>query len=312
MQGFQNVDATVKYCRTIDHIFDFLNSRNSFGKGVKSPITSSNISNLESVIIPLVNYLFTLKVKNKNNTVSYIYQTAKKSFVIGFAVAIKSLFSIGKLIFNQNPLNKYILTYKFSQEHIEILFARFRQRFGANNNPNVLKFKVALKQILLNNAIKCNKKMVTVTVLMMMFLGHCLSLNGIKKKKDNKGELNFETIDEINQETLNRSILINCINSFMSEAKQSIFDYITGYVVRKISKHIDCDSCIQSLLLSQTSIEHAYPVLQLYTKLISLKNFGGLFLSSESSYKVIIEAEIRSKTEINKNKKYYFIISYVY
>ncbi|KAF0724023.1 Uncharacterized protein FWK35_00030139, partial [Aphis craccivora] len=106
-----------------------------------------------------------------------------------------------------------------AREHIEILFARFRQRFGANNNPNVLKFKVALKQILLNNAIK-------------------------------------------------------------------------WYVVRKISKHIDCDSCIQSLLLSQTSIEHAYPVLQLYTKLISLKNFGGLFLSSE----------INGLTEINKTE----------
>lgn len=73
MQGFQNIDATVKFCRTIDHIFDFLNSRNPFGKGVKTPITTSSISNLESVIIPLVNYLFTLKVKNKNNTISFIY-----------------------------------------------------------------------------------------------------------------------------------------------------------------------------------------------------------------------------------------------
>lgn len=289
MQGFYNVDATVKFCRTIDHIFDFLNSRNPFGKGVKSPITTSNISKLESVIIPLVNYLFTLKVKNKNNTISFIYQTAKKSFVIGFAVAIKSLFSIAKLIFNQNPLYKYILTYKCSQDHIEILFARFRQRFGANNNPNVLQFKVALKQILLKNAIKCKTN------------GNCNSFDDDvfgallefkwNKKKDNTGELNFETIDEIDQETLNRNILLNCTNSSMSEAKQNILYYITGYVVRKISKHIDCVSCIQSLLLSQTSIDHNYPIPQLYTKLTSLKNLGGLFLSSESSFKVIIEAE---------------------
>jgi len=31
MQGFQYVDATVKFCRTIDHIFDFFNFKHSFG-----------------------------------------------------------------------------------------------------------------------------------------------------------------------------------------------------------------------------------------------------------------------------------------
>lgn len=94
--------------------------------------------------------------------------------------------------------------------------------------------------------------------------------------------------------------------------------FITGYVVRKISKHIDCVSCIQSLLLSQTSIDHNYPIPQLYTKLTSFKNFGGLFLSSKSSYKVIIETEkyylylTNNLTKINvpnlQKKKIFFML----
>jgi hypothetical protein len=63
VQGFQHLNPTVKFCQTINHIFYFFISRNSFGKGVKpSPFYSSNIFNLETVI-PLVNNLFTLKVK---------------------------------------------------------------------------------------------------------------------------------------------------------------------------------------------------------------------------------------------------------
>jgi len=49
----------------------------------------------------------------------------------------------------------YILTYKFSQDHLELLFAQIRQRYGSNNNPNVVQFKTALKQILFKNYIKC-------------------------------------------------------------------------------------------------------------------------------------------------------------
>lgn len=60
MDGFHNVDETVTFCRNIDHLFDFLNSRNPFAKGFKSPIFPSNLEYLESVIIPLVYYLFTL------------------------------------------------------------------------------------------------------------------------------------------------------------------------------------------------------------------------------------------------------------
>jgi len=132
-------------------------------------------------------------------------------------------------MFNQIPLYKYMyINFKFLQDRIEILFARFRQRFGAN----VLQFKVAFKQILLKNAIKCKTN------------GNCNSFDDDAfgalfefkwNKKNDTGKLNFETIDEIDQETLNRSILLNCTNSSMSEAKQNILYYITGYVVHTIS-----------------------------------------------------------------------------
>ena len=54
---------------------------------------------------------------------------------------------------DNNPL-KYILTYKFSQDHLELLFSKIRLRGGHNNNPTVVQLKAALKSILLRNSIK--------------------------------------------------------------------------------------------------------------------------------------------------------------
>jgi len=46
-----------------------------------------------------------------------------------------------KLLYgSQNPL-KYVLTYKTSQDHIEIFFWCIRARGGNNNNPNCVQFK---------------------------------------------------------------------------------------------------------------------------------------------------------------------------
>ena len=48
---------------------------------------------------------------------------------------------------------EYILTCRFSQDQIEMYFSKFRSRFGWNNNPTVLQFKYALRQLLLKNKI---------------------------------------------------------------------------------------------------------------------------------------------------------------
>lgn len=111
--NFYNADTTVQYCRAIDKIFDFLNSKSCFSKGFKSPISKNNI--LKSIILPLVDYLYTLKYND-----NLLHKSNKKTFIIGFTIAVKSLFSIAETIFSRQYTSmnfSYILTYKFSQDH---------------------------------------------------------------------------------------------------------------------------------------------------------------------------------------------------
>lgn len=93
--NFTNVNATVQYCRVIDNIFDFLNSKSCFSKGFKSPINKNNIDVLKSIILPLVDYLYTLQFDG-----NFVHKSNKKIFIIGFKITIQSLFSIAETIFS--------------------------------------------------------------------------------------------------------------------------------------------------------------------------------------------------------------------
>ena len=53
---------------------------------------------------------------------------------------------------------KYVLTYKISQDHNELLFACIRGKGGFNNNPNTLQLKYALRNILMKNSITASQK----------------------------------------------------------------------------------------------------------------------------------------------------------
>jgi len=146
---FEYIIATAESCQVVDRI-DFLNSKSIFSKHYKSPITKNNIVDLENKIISLIKYLYTMKFNDQ-----ILHTTNKKTFIYDFVVAVKSLLGIARSIFVNDSINSsYILTYKFSQDHLELFFCQIKQRGGSNNNPNVVQLKIAIKQILIKNAFK--------------------------------------------------------------------------------------------------------------------------------------------------------------
>jgi len=282
-QRFGDCEATIEYCKSIDQIFDFLNSRCPFSKGYKSPIFKSNIHFLQDKIIPLINYLSTLKFKNQ-----LLYTTNKKTFILGFTAAVRSIFEISKTIFTENLNFKYIITYNFSQDHIEMLFGRIRQRYGTNNNPTVLQFKTAMKQILIKNSIKCSENSncnsfdndITASI---------FSFTHSSKNKKNLSD-NFDSdYEKIDEDILNRSTLLDNKNSCYKDCKNNIMYYICGYVVKKIIAMLDCTSCIQSFIKPYS--EHNYSSIDQHKKFVSLRNNGGLTSASLNVFKIISETE---------------------
>lgn len=131
-----------------------------------------------------------------------------------------------KVLFDHNF--KYVLTYKFSQDALELLFGHIRGRFGCNNNPNCLQFKYAIRSILLHNSIKMSTGNCT------LFMSNNDSLFSLK--------WNYKT-NEKTEIIQNVQLLVdNCNDSFLKAITENILYYICGYIVKHIIEDINCES----------------------------------------------------------------------
>ena len=89
-----------------------------------------------------------------------IYTNCKTAF-LGFLKAIQSVTALFTDIVigspDHPPRLKYLLTYKLSQDHLELFFGCVRCHLGCNNNPTCRQFVAAYKRLLVQNEIKASK-----------------------------------------------------------------------------------------------------------------------------------------------------------
>ena len=140
---FKSSNGTVTFARTIDRLFDLLNSRNPLGKGYKKPLRLQAKESWEATLKSTADYLLALKTSSNE----FLATHRRKTSVICFVATIKSTIEMANQMLS-SPVNpfKYLLTYKFSQDHIKLLFSCIRSKGGWNNNPNCLQLKYAHRQ----------------------------------------------------------------------------------------------------------------------------------------------------------------------
>ena len=144
--GFENSDPTSDFILQINTIFDILNSKNRFGKAAKTPIALKNIGAIDEYIKETELYLTKLQDLEGN----VMYKGRRKTFIVGFLTTVKSFIAIShKLLSREDNRFEYVLTYRFSQDALEMFFCKIRGQYGWNNNPNVLEIQYALRAILL-------------------------------------------------------------------------------------------------------------------------------------------------------------------
>lgn len=90
LPNFQGSEATVRFIRCVDRVFDFLNSRNPLGKGFKAPLRRSNENFLRSKILTEIEYLKSI------TDVENILITKSRRYVpfVDFITAVLSIVEI--------------------------------------------------------------------------------------------------------------------------------------------------------------------------------------------------------------------------
>jgi hypothetical protein len=308
---FRESEATVLFIRIIDRLFDLLNSRNPHGKNFKKPLTLTDMSGWQATLQSTAKYLLSLKSLEGVPIVKH----PRRTFVLGFVITIKFTLEMVKqmLIQPEDPF-RYVLTYKYSQDHIELLFSCIRAKGGWNNNPNSLQLKYAFRRMLLGNAVTAsagaNCQMFDDNMVIPIF-----------RTRKHVSPLAKESPEDSDKQQpdhhLNRMVtnLEDC-NGY-SEFVQNILHYISGYIVSKLVKQVKCSLCISNLTGSSpipTQTHHNYskpshPLTETELSFLQFTNNGNLKIPSKFVMDVIKYAEhifklyvINQPNQINTKK----------
>ena len=262
---FQGSEGTIEFIRVVDRLFDLLNSRNPYATGYKKPLRLINKAEWFSTVEKSINYLYSLKDEFGRPLLSH----RRNTFVKVLIIAAKSVKELAMLLLTRDisPF-KYVLTYKFSQDHLELLFSCVRSSGGFNNNPDVRQFVAALKKILLRTSIRGNK------------YGNCSNLESgcneplfqLKWRKAPLVPQQKELVMDEDEE-LEKICQVAEMEYTMTAYKDNILAYIGGFIVRRILKEISCKECAEALLERQN--KNVY-----YLSLTNIKNSGGLIMPS--------------------------------
>ncbi|GFO31472.1 THAP domain-containing protein 9 [Plakobranchus ocellatus] len=147
---FQGSEKTTEFIRKLDTLFDMCNSKNPIARYSKARIDESN---LEQKIEQFHNLSNHLKELTDVEGQLLVLGRRKKPF-LGFMMTAMSLCQISReLLKRPNEPLKYLLTIRFSQDHLETLFSRLHRKGGWNKNPNVLQLKWSLRSLLMKNGV---------------------------------------------------------------------------------------------------------------------------------------------------------------
>lgn len=146
--GFENCEATARFTRIMNDLFDIFNSIDSSSKTIfKETIKQSSANAVFAFLDQTSTYLRSLKINGKN-----VLKTKKKTGFNGFLINIESLKGI-YAEYVETGLLAEISTYQLSQDSLESLFSRVRSLNGNNDNPNVIQFTSAFRKIHIQNEI---------------------------------------------------------------------------------------------------------------------------------------------------------------
>lgn len=310
---FQGASATAQYCKTVNDAFDLLNTKNLFCKTPgRKAITIESLPKIKILVENLISYFESLRINvpKKISNVSIANESEQISIqksvldtklvrtgFVGLIICLKNLVSICEMLFSKKIIT-YFLSYKISQDHVEMLFALIRRMNGFTNNPTTVQFTSALKKLLLNN--------MNVSV---PASANCTPQDSTLMISDQSNILTIECGTDIDQLKKEKKSLNECKNSlknnfqidnflhsncplidhdytkhdkwFQSEYLEDLIKHTAGFITHSLKKKIHCAKCLGLLQGTVTS----------KSKITFLKNRGGLNFASDDVYLICLNTE---------------------
>lgn len=229
LEQFKDSAATSTFCQNVNDAFDILNSRNIFSKCPgKHAITRQNLEEKEKKVNELVDYFKSLQINGTN-----ILKTKQHTGFFGLITGMQNSIAISRELFQTFESFNFVLTFKFSQDHLETFFSCIRRLGGCNNNPTVRQFRGVYRKLLAHvsisgavtgNCMPCND-----TVLDKVDVNSSNSMNkGAQTNTDNQAI----SIDPLELQTIFDLLAEVDTTAYIDD----VVAYISGSVVKLIKK----------------------------------------------------------------------------
>ncbi|KYN03298.1 THAP domain-containing protein 9, partial [Cyphomyrmex costatus] len=258
------------------------------GAATNSAITRENIVELEKKKFDFIGYIKSLRIL-KGNTMKPILESSRKTGFLGIIVGMQSVFRISHYLFTNNLIT-YVLTYKFSQDHLETFFSSIRKMGGFCNKPTCYQFKNSYKKLVSHvNDINVTN-------------ANCLS-------QDDTSTLQIEKQKE--EMDLQNLLHAACDHDYdgmkgwaWSEYHSDIVTYIAGFIVKSVQKTNHCKMCLETLQSPENKCELISLKNRKFKKCNDERQSSGLIFPSEDVITVckIAEQVIRTTNNVFATK----------
>ena len=262
LPAFQGSAPTCEFIRNIDRLFDHLNAKNPFAKGQKAALSLANQDEWQRFFSNVKKYLLTLLDYNRTP----LYASQRGQAILGFIISTTSTEGLAMELLGSGKL-KYLLPYKYSQDHLEMFFSKIRRRGGWNNNPSPERFRYSMRILLHQNEIKAPSS------------GNTIQLDDtqeipVEAQRHTSSTRDADTEFVIQAENLNTVMFTD------SEWQMSCLVYTAGFICRRLMKRLKCVNC-QAVLQDEMQMED--PRL----RFLNRKNRGGLVTPSNAVVEVL-------------------------
>ena len=276
-------------------MFDILNARHQFAKGNKCALKMENKETWQPFLEETFSYLMGLK----DCTGKPAFKSQRKVGFIGFLTAIKSVQGLfNDLVEAPGAPLKYLLTYKQSQDHLELFFCCMRSANGANNNPTPSQFIATYKRLLLRNFIRgTNGSVEAQDKTDILHVLQDVSDMGTNTVTMSEAAL-MKKYDLEPREPCDFDLGMSEIPDFLrlpeelTEYQRAIIPYLAGFAGRLSCKQILCPTCVIATGSTQSPVQSNF---------IAHKDNGNLFKPTKSVVKICENTEIKIRRLLNSN-----------
>lgn len=244
--SFKDCEATVQFLSLFNDLFDIFNSMDTNAEGFKRPLSVENIDLYRRVFEYVEEFIKSIKLSNGTP----VLQSRNKTGFLGFLINIQSFREMFRIYVEEKQILDQFVTYRFSQDHIEMFFGTIRTKGGCNNNPSSTHFKAIYKRLITHNDITCSAK------------ANCSHFNNTKKLFACRIADEHEHPENPNKVQHNGSIAEPSMEEAMKSAQPfpddnfyaATMERYTLDVRTKMLPKIECRECVEAMAIDNSLI----------------------------------------------------------